>query len=164
MQTLCAMRDFMLVAISFSALHIGVNLLATGDDLCPYARWYSLAGVGAVLSSSATSLVAYSAGWPNCGRVAWSVDGLGLLPGIFWQITTKPDGWFAAVPVAGCSVLESPVAVLFWVLGEWLTFGVVLRACAFFSFAPRPTVLVLAGAAFLAATTSIFAMGLREVY
>ena len=164
--SLCAMRDFLLMTLSFSALHTGFNVLVSGADPCPYERWYSFAGIVLVFGASSSSLATYAAGWPSCYRVAWSVDALGLLPGIFWQITTKPDGWFAAVPVAGCSVSETPTALLYWILGEWLTFGVVLRACLLFGFGVRPTntLLILAGAALLAALTSVAARGLREVY
>ena len=50
-------------------------------------------------------------------------DAVGILPGVWFQITTKPDGFYAAVAEEGCDMRSSGYAMAMWVLGEMLAFG-----------------------------------------
>lgn len=66
--------------------------------------------------------------WSNADMVSWFVDAVCLFPGVFFLMTTKPDGgWYGAVPQPLCSMRESGYAMSLWLLGELLTFGTGLR-------------------------------------
>lgn len=169
---MCAMRDFLLITLSFNAFHVTLNVMAEDEDTvssisqCPFVKWYSSILLLCLLTCSITSLAAYARGWSNCSRVTWAVDCVGVLPGIFWIVTTKPYGWFAAANVPGCSIAETPLALVFWLIGEWLTWGTITRLVISTQFGVDMlnTLIVILGAGLLSALNFIMAMFLREAY
>lgn len=113
-----AARDPAILALSFSSLHVGLNVLATGQGDCAYDTPGTVLFAAAVLGLFA--LVRCDAASPSRLLVR---DAVAILPGIWFQVTAKPSGWYAAVPVEGCDVRTSGYAMALWLLGELLTFG-----------------------------------------
>lgn len=169
---ICAMRDFLLVTLSFSASNLILNVLSEDENTisylsaCPYLQWYSFLFTLSVLGCSLTGLVAYARNWSNCSRVTWAVDCVGVLPGLFWIATTKPYGWYAAVNVPGCSVKETPISIVFWIIGEWLTWGSIVRLCVSADFGKNilNTLIVLFYTLFLSALSYVMSGWLRWAY
>ena len=176
MDTLVTARDGAVLTLSFSAVHIGVNVLADGDvaPRCPYD------GVGGLVASVGTFLLfafvawAEARGWPGEGVTRSRVrrllpyvrDAVGLVPGVWFQITTKPQGFYAGVPVEGCDMRSSGYAMALWILGEMLTFGAALRLGRVWEFGTKlwPTLWILAGAVALQMLVGVAAGVLSEVY
>lgn len=152
-------RQFAILALAFTAAHVGVNVLAVEvqTTLCPYDRWYGLLPTAVVLGTYGTAMWTRVHEFPRAQAFEWAADVIGIVPGIWWQITTKPDGWFASVPVEHCSLRDSGYAMALWLLGELLTFGAAVNIAAAVNFGRNQlnTVVVV-----LAAVALLFASGM----
>ena len=93
-------------------------------------------------------------------------DVVGLVPGIWFQIVTKPEGFFAGVPVEGCDMRSSGYAMALWLLGEMLTFGAGLRLARAWGFGQKawPTLAIVLAAIGLQALVVVAARALSAVY
>ena len=174
MDTLVTARDGAVLTLSFSAVHIGVNVLADGvAPRCPYD------GVGGLVASVGTFLLFAFVAWAEAR--GWGIDGtgsrtrallpyvrdaVGLVPGVWFQITSKPEGFYAGVPVEGCDMRSSGYAMALWILGEMLTFGAALRLGRAWEFGTKlwPTLWILAAAVALQMLVGVAAGALSEVY
>lgn len=142
MSVVCAMRDFLLLCLSFTGLNMVLNVMSEGGlgdgadmyshmHACPLFRdpW-TFIFLLAVFSSSATSLMAFTRGWGNCERWTWGVDAMGIIPGLYFQMYTKPHTWWGSghcLDNAMCTVEASPLAFALFILGEWLVYGTIVR-------------------------------------
>lgn len=167
-------RNFAVLTLSFSAAHVGANMLGQEDRPCPYD------GVAGLVASVGTfllyALAAWAAAtWGRAGGERWRRavpyvpyvrDALGIVPGVWFQITVKPEGFYAGVPVDGCDMRHSGYAMALWVLGEMLTFGAALHLISAIGFGRNvgATVGVVIAAAVLQALTGVAAASLAEVY
>ena len=172
------MRDFLVFALCFSSLHTTMfSLSARGEAPtslppettidCPYFDWWSLLCLLLICSTSGLSLYASAKGWDTCDRWTWVVDASGLLPGILWQISTRP----ASYGVGGltlswdkCSYEHVPAAQVFRMLGEWLTYGALLRLTQSAGFGTRfvPSLVIVSLAVVLSGLMYILSSFLRE--
>ena len=161
---LVSFREYAILLLSFSALHVGANMLSLDTPApCAYDR------VGGLLMSLTVFALYTASAWAQHARSAhaqWLVhvaDGAGIVPGIFFQITTKPDGWYAAVPADGCSMRESGYAASLWLLGELLTFGAAVRLATAVGFGRNVlnTAIVVASAFALQFSTALAADALN---
>tara|TARA_B100000683_G_scaffold67049_2_gene65825 strand:+ start:624 stop:1238 length:615 start_codon:yes stop_codon:yes gene_type:complete len=170
MSAVCAMRDFLIFSLSVTSLHQILNVMSepdcAADDsyLCSHAsRCPLLIGpmsaffLFVVVVSSASSLSAFGNGWSNCNRWTWGVDALGVIPGVYWQIVTRPVQWSGAASTcvvddfasatrnAMCTVEGSPLAFALFLLSEWLVYGTLLRLVisAGFGRAFLPTAIII---------------------
>ena len=159
MSYVCAMRDFLIVALCASSLHTALFAWSARDEpasvlppdttvACPYYDGWSVAFLALTLTSSATSLYAFANGWDNCERWTWGVDAVGVIPGILWQVSTRPAAYgVGGLPLAWdhCSYEHVPGAQVFHMLGEWLTYGTLLRLTHSAGFGVRlfPTTVIL---------------------
>ena len=134
LHTMHAARDFAILTLSFSTVHIGLNELPLAHT-CPYD------GAAGLLFSLFTFLM-FSFAKPGVAR-----DVAGIVPGIWFQITVKPEGYFASVAVEGCDMRSSGYAMAMWVLGEILTFGAAVRLLPKVKRKPLPVILTVIGAA-----------------
>lgn len=168
MERLLTARESAVLALSFSAVHVGTNVLA--DDSvaprCPYDEaWGLVASVGTFLLFA---LVAWAEAhaWRPHWRLPHVRDVVGLVPGIWFQITTKPAAFFASVPVEGCDMRSSGYAMALWILGEMLTFGAGLRLATAWGFGRRawPTVAIVLSAIGLQAVVVVASRALSTVY
>lgn len=179
MSVVCAMRDFAIFALCFSSLHTALYAYAARDEEpavlpagatvhCPYFDAWSIVFLALVLASSSVSLSAFARGWDNCERWTWVVDGLGILPGILWQISTRPAAYGMGGLVAEweqCSYEHVPIAQIFRMLGEWLTYGMLLRLTQSAGFGRQlvPSFVVIAGAVVLSGFMYVLASLFRDV-
>lgn len=124
------MREFAVLVLALGATHISLDTVAADAPIvCPYDRPFNLALCLLVLLSFSTLQVARSYGWGEAA--SWVVDAACFLPGLWWQMSTKESGWFAAVGAAeGCGVASSGHAMALWTLGELLTVAAALRLAA----------------------------------
>lgn len=159
MSIVCAMRDFLIFAMATTSLHQMLNVASEGsayagtDESASRSRLhgcevftspFSFACLALVILTSARSLYVYSNGGINHARWTWAVDAAGLVPGIYFQITTRPIAWWGAysqcvlegdatyVDAAlefhqQCSLETSPTAFCLFLLSEWLLYGTLLR-------------------------------------
>lgn len=160
MEQILHAREFAVLTLSSSALHVGLNQLAIGDTSCPYDEPLS------VVLMLGVFLAFVFAAWQRRPHVDLARDVLALVPGIWFQITTKPPGFYAGVPVEGCDMRSSGYAQALWLLGELLTFGatVPLARAAGFGRTWAATATVIAAAFALQALTGVAAAELRNVY
>jgi hypothetical protein len=63
----------------------------------------------------------------NTGVWTLIFDALGLTLGSFFQIVTKPHGWWAEASMLGCNIDDSPVALQYFFFGEIISFSVLIR-------------------------------------
>lgn len=170
MESLVAGRDGAVLTLSFSAVHVGLNVLST-DDVAPRCPYDELGGF--LMSLGTFLLFAFAALaplWPPARRFQTSIphvrDAIGIVPGIWFQITTKPDGFFAGVPVESCDMRASGYAMALWILGEMLTFGAALRLGQAWGFGRRlaPTVGIVLGALALQGLVGMAADALSRQY
>lgn len=179
MTSICTMRDFLIFALCFSSLHTTMFALNARSESpsvlpaqttihCPYFDWWSFVFLLLIFATSGVSLYAYVKEWGTCNRWTWIVDASGILPGILWQISTRP----ASYGVGGlthawdfCSYEHAPSAQLFRMLGEWLTYGAVLRLTQSADFGTRllPTMVVLLISIALSGAMYILASMLRDM-
>lgn len=168
-----SMRDAMVLTLSFSAAHIGVNMLTTDARPCPYDD------VGGLVASVGTFLLFALTAWGTNTDYATEYagvntrmilpyvrDAIGIIPGAWFQISTKPAGFDAGVPVTGCDMRSSGYAMALWILGELLTFGSAIHIGRALGFGRRlfPTVAVVVAAIALQALVGVAASGLRRLY
>lgn len=174
------MRDFVIFALSFSSLHTTVFALsARGESAavlpehttvhCPYFDAWSLLFLLLVFSTSGVSLYASAKGWDTCSRWTWAVDASGVLPGMLWQISTRPSSYgMGSLPLAWdfCSHEHVPAAQLFRMLGEWLTYGSLLRLTQSAGFGTRlaPSILIVSIAAALSGVMYALAILMRDMF
>lgn len=179
MTSICAMRDFLIFILCFSSLHTTIfavsargesaNLLPRDTTVhCPYFDSWSLLFLTLILASSGLSLTAFMKGWNTCNRWTWVVDATGIVPGILWQISTRP----AAYGVGGltlawdqCSYEHVPAAQLFRMLGEWLTYGTLLRLTQSAGFGTRliPSIVIVSVAIVSSGVMYIMSSYFREI-
>ena len=104
MTSICNMRDFLIFALSFSCMHTTMFALSAREEVlsslptrttiyCPYFDWWSFLFLLLILATSGVSLYAFARGWDACNRWTWIVDASGVLPGILWQISTRPASY-----------------------------------------------------------------------
>ena len=186
---LATARDRAVLTLSFSAVHVGVNVLATANrPRCPYDEPIGLVFSTGVFLLFALALGAQAAaehaakhledGAPRWHRrcviaalpympyVPLVRDALCIVPGVWYSITTKPAGWYAAVPVDGCDMRASGYAFGLWNLGEMLTFGSSLHLLWALGFGRSVlgTVRVVVLAVALQMATGLVARALSNVY
>lgn len=123
-RALSAFKSYLILVLSFSGAHIGLNMLAsTTEPRCAYDSGFGFALLAITFTTQAVGLALDQTRWAS-----WAVDAIGLVPGIYLQLVTKPrGGWFGAIPQENCSMRESGYAMALWTLGELLTFGAGLR-------------------------------------
>lgn len=179
MPVLCAMRDFLIFALSASSLHTALyataaremdaHLLPAASSVgCPYFDAWSVVFLAGVTAGSGASLVAFTRGWESSGRWTWAVDLLGMVPGMLWMVSTRA----AAYGMGGlttawdhCSEEHVPAALVLSMLGGWLTYGTILRLCTMdigFGTRPLPTCAVALGSVALTALQYVIAWLFRE--
>lgn len=133
---LCNMRDFSLLALSFSCLHAALFASAARSDAtdavaaCPIFDAAMVVGMGLVLVSSATSLYASLHAWPNYKSCSLAVDVVGLVPGTVAMVLTQPARLgMGSLPehLQHCSHEALPIALTYRMVGELLTYGSVVR-------------------------------------
>ena len=121
-------RDWAILTLAFSALHNGVNVLSIeheppdGVSICPYDDPGSVFLILFIFVLYLPSVFIVQSEQAIAIR-----DLLGIIPGIWFQVTVKPRGYFASVPVEGCDIRSSGYAMVLWLLGEIITFGATVR-------------------------------------
>ena len=146
---LAALRDFLVLSLAFTSLHTSLYAsasrsltpLPSGSTVdCPYYDAWSVVFLFMVATSAAASLNASTRGWDVHARWLWSVDAVGLVPGIYWQVATRP----AYLGMGGlthswerCGYEAVPAAHTLLMLGDLLTYGMLLRACMTTGFGRR---------------------------
>jgi hypothetical protein len=173
------MRDFLIFILCFSSLHTTLFALNAREldpaalpprtsIHCPYYDWWSLLFLLLIFGTSGLSLYASVKGWGSCERWTWVVDATGILPGILWQISTRP----ASYGVGGlthdwdyCGYEHNPSAQLFRMLGEWLTYGAILRLTQSADFGTHllPTVVIVFLAIVLSGAMYVLAAVMRDM-
>lgn len=142
-----------LVLLSFASFHVGLNMLfADTEPRCLYDDPGAVVLLGTIFGSQTAAALARAHEAPYARTLAWVVDGVCFLPGIFLQMTTKPEGgWFGAVPRSECDMRASGYAMVLWLMGELLTFGVGVRIAIAVGFGRNAlnTLLVVVGAGIL---------------
>lgn len=103
-------------------------LSADTEPRCAYDSPFGFSLILSTFIAQAIGLTFASYESPYALAASWIVDALGLAPGIYLQMVTKPyGGWFGSVPSNSCSMRESGYAMALWIVGELLTFGAGLR-------------------------------------
>ena len=121
-------RDGIVLAMAMSAVHVGLNMLPSltspqpGVPVCPYDGY-----VGFFMSLATFCLFLPSLFATLSDRFLLVRDVIGFVPGVWFQVTVKPEGFFANVPIDGCDMRNSGYAMMLWLLGEALTFGASVR-------------------------------------
>ena len=179
MTLVCTMRDFLIFALCFSSLHTTMFALnAREEDAaalppntsihCPYYDWWSFLFLMLIMGTSGLSLYASVKGWGSCERWTWVVDATGILPGILWQISTRPASYGVGALTHEwdyCGYEHNPSAQLFRMLGEWLTYGALLRLTQSAGFGTRlfPTLVILFLAVALSGAMYVLAAVMRDM-
>ena len=198
MSTVCALRDFLLFTLSISSFHQTLHIISepgaitashSSMFMCPIMQ-SALTPIFLLLVvvTSGGSLAAYSRGWSNCNRVSWGVDAVGLIPGMFFQVMTRPQQWMSSahceysptcpphscaaanqtlpypLELQLCTVEHSPLANSMFMLGEWLVYGTMLRLVLSADFGRRfvPSLIVISQAVVVTGGMYYVAAILRE--
>lgn len=129
--TLSAFKTYLILVLSFSGAHIGLNMLgATTEPRCAYD---SPVGFGLLLATFVSQAVRL--GLRDDQPLTWVIDAFGMGVGAWVQLVVKPNGgWFGALPEEGCHLRASGYAMALWILGELLTFGTGLRVAVAIDF------------------------------
>lgn len=158
------------ITMLFGALHVGLNELGAPAGASPRCPYDGLEGV--VVPALTLGVFAAAAAAPRAlaltpERTAYVVamrDVACLFPGIWFQVTVKPAYYFAAVPVDGCDLRSSGLAMLLWVLGEVLTFGAAVRLLGWLGWRWRTLLVAAVGGPALYFATDVGAAALRRAY
>lgn len=120
LQKITMIRDTLTLFICVSSVHLSINYLSQSSECL-----YHVYGVCFVPILSFVCFMSIS----NNNMGGWPVvfDVLGLLIGSFFQIITKPNGWWAEASSVGCNIDDSPVALQYFFLGEIISFSVAMR-------------------------------------
>ena len=156
-------RYFAVLTLSFSVVHVGINEAASGSDECFYDGAFGLGmSVSTFVLFAFCALYKFREEWRE--RALLLRDAIGIVPGIWFQITVKPETYFAAVPSLGCDMRSSGYAMAMWLLGEILTFGAAVRLLPRLGFGARfaPTMVLGAIMAAMVGIVDMVARALRE--